>query len=64
MSQSEQILGHMERGLSITALQALREYGCLRLAGRIHDLRQAGHPIKSELVRDQTSRKSYARYSL
>lgn len=33
---------HLLNGGSITALEALREYGCYRLASRISDLRQEG----------------------
>ena len=34
------------RGGSITALEALRDFGCYRLASRISDLRNEGFKIK------------------
>lgn len=50
-SQSEQILHYMQthkRG--ITQLKALERFGCLRLSGRIHDLRSAGYPIMTNII--------------
>jgi hypothetical protein len=50
MNQNQQILNHLRNGKSITPLEALNEYGCLRLGARIHDLKRAGHNIASESV--------------
>lgn len=50
MSHSEMILRHMERFGSVTALEAMQEYGIMRLGARIWDLRHEGHDITSELV--------------
>nr|WP_294525791.1 helix-turn-helix domain-containing protein [uncultured Rhodopila sp.] len=47
VTQSAAILRHLRRNPSITPLDALRHYGCLRLGARIWDLRQAGHRIGS-----------------
>lgn len=44
MSQNNQILNHLQNA-PITSLEALKMYGCLRLAGRIYDLKQKGHNI-------------------
>jgi len=41
-SQNTLILGHLARGRSLTPLQALRLFDCLRLGGRIHELRERG----------------------
>ena len=67
MTQCETILRHMEDCGSITSLEAMQEYGIMRLASRITDLKKAGYPIRREMV----SRKnrygetvSFARYSL
>ena len=55
-------------GGSITALEALREFGCYRLASRISDLRQEGLSINKTMeesvskVTGKTVR--FARYSL
>lgn len=50
MTQNDAILRHLKRGRTITPLQALHEYGCFRLSGRIYDLRQEGHNIHMQLV--------------
>ena len=67
MRQTEQILHHMERYGSITALEAMQEYGCMRLGARVWDLRQDGHRILREMVEGRnrfgdTTR--FARYRL
>lgn len=63
-SQTDQILTHLQSGGSITPLEALERFGCLRLGARILDLRNAGHCISSELVNNQYTGKRYARYTL
>ena len=50
MTQCERILRHMQDYGSITSLEAVNEYGILRLASRICDLKDAGFPIKAEKV--------------
>lgn len=50
MTQSEIILKHIEKYGSITSLEAMQEYGIMRLAYTIADLRKAGIPIKQEMV--------------
>ena len=66
MTQCEKILRYMELHGSITARQALNECGCMRLAARIHDLREQGHDIHMELVKVRTRQGStyVARYKL
>lgn len=62
-SQNEQIKAHLESGKTITALEALQKFGCLRLSGRIYDLsHDYGMPISSRMVR--RSGKVVAEYSL
>ena len=51
MSQNEKILKFMKTHKNgITPLQAMDHFGCMRLSGRIHDLRARGYKISSELV--------------
>lgn len=45
-TQNSAILAALKSGRSIIPLDALSEFGCLRLAARICDLRSAGHPIE------------------
>ena len=62
-SQNAMILEWMDKGNTITSLQALDMFGCLRLASRIFDLRERGHNIKKEKV-TLPSGKMVTRYSL
>lgn len=67
MTQCETILRHMEECGSITSWEAMQEYGIMRLASRITDLKRAGIPIKREMVTQKNRHGesiSYARYSL
>ena len=61
MSQTNDILAYM-RKKPITPLDALKKFGCLRLAARINDLRDAGHFVKTDIV--SKNGKKFARYSL
>lgn len=49
-SQCARILAHLKAGNSLTALGALDEFGCNRLAARIRDLRDDGHDIQKQTV--------------
>ena len=51
MTQTEKILRHMERFGSITPIEALQEYGCMRLASRISDIKRSGIPVHREIVK-------------
>jgi len=62
MCQAGEILVHMLKGESITPLQALRKFSCMRLSARILDLRRLGYEIKAELVK--RGKKHYCRYSI
>lgn len=42
MTQNEMILDHLRTYGKITPLSALEQYGCMRLAARIADLREQG----------------------
>lgn len=48
MTQTDQVLRHLKRKKSLSSLTALTEYGIMRLASRIHDLKRAGVKIKRE----------------
>lgn len=63
-SQASRILEYMRAGNSITPLDALRLFGCMRLGARIYDLKQRGHVINTLIVKDDLSGSRYARYSL
>lgn len=62
MSQTQQILKHLRHD-PIGPLGALKRFGVLRLSGRILELRQAGHKIKTEMVTTMKG-KRVAKYTL
>ena len=67
-TQCDKILKHMKtHKKGITTAQAYERYGCMRLSGRIFDLRRKGYSIKSEkiAVRDRDGETKYvAQYTL
>ncbi len=63
MTQNDIVLAHLRTSGPITPLQALREYGIMRLGARIYDLRRQGVPITQKLVKGKR-RKHYAEYRL
>lgn len=63
-TQAERILAYMrEHPEGITAMTALQDLGCFRLAARIYDLRREGHQITEETHTTDTG-KHVARYRL
>lgn len=66
-AQSKQILDYMRSNGSITPMEALNLFGCMRHGARIYDLKAAGHNIITimtigEKASGRPSR--YARYIL
>lgn len=45
MKQCDRILRHLQDHGTITQAQAMAEYGCMRFAARIADLKARGHHI-------------------
>lgn len=67
MTQSERIVRHLEAFGSITSLEAMRDYGIMRLASRVSDLKKDGLPVRTEFVRGENrfgEPTCYARYHL
>ena len=67
MTQAEMVLRYMEDCGSITPLDALREFGCMRLGARIYDLKRRGHEIEKDTVTAKNrygKNVSFARYRL
>lgn len=62
MSQTRQILEHLEAGNAITPIDALSLFGCFRLGARIFQLRELGYNIitKEKVING----KHFAEYSL
>lgn len=59
-SQRRAILVHMLNGASITAKQADVNFGCMRLASRVHELRKQGHNVLDRWV--YNGKKRYKEY--
>lgn len=49
-TQCAQIRNWLLQGNKLTSLEALTMFGCLRLASRIHDLRERGLAIHTERI--------------
>lgn len=67
MTQSERIVRHLEAFGSITSLEAMSDYGIMRLASRISDLKKDGLQVRTEFVRGKNrfgESTCYARYIL
>lgn len=65
--QTDKILRHMRLHGSITPIDALQSYGCMRLAARIADLRSQGIMITSKVetgLNRDGQRVKYTRYSI
>jgi hypothetical protein len=62
MSQCTEILKYLQSGRKVTPLMALGRWGCFRLAGRILELRDRGHTIRTDIV--EVGRKRIATYAL
>ena len=67
MTQCEKILQYIEENGSITPLDALREFGCMRLASRMCDIKKMGYAVEKEM---ETAKNGdgepvyYARYTI
>lgn len=53
MTQTEKIRNYMEKYGGITPLEAMREFGCMRLAARISEMVKAGEKITKTTVTDK-----------
>ena len=66
MSDKERVLQHLKEYRTITPMDAIQLYGCLRLSARIWELKHEGHDITTEIVYDKDRFGEpchYARYS-
>ena len=67
MTQKEKVLRHLRDYGSLTQLEALAEYGIMRLGARVWDLRKMGYDITSEIIEGRNrygETVHYARYSM
>ena len=62
-SQYDKILEWLQQGHKLTPLDALHNFGCLRLGARIWEMKKNGISVQTELVK-LPSGKHVARYWL
>ncbi len=64
-SQNARILDYLSKGYSITPLEALDLFGCMRLTSRMHDLRSFyGITFEEEWIKNRRTKKHYKAFSL
>lgn len=63
MTQCEKILDYMLSNGSITPLDAMKEFGCMRLASRITDLKAQGYDIMSKMESNKNRYGDTVRYA-
>lgn len=63
-TQCEKIIRYMTENGAITPLDALREFGCMRLASRISDLRKAGYVIHKEMATAKNKQGESVRFAV
>lgn len=56
MTQNNMIAEWLTKGYSLTSLDALRMFGCMRLASRICDLRERGLEINTCRIKTETGK--------
>jgi hypothetical protein len=61
-TQNDLIEAHLRAGRTITPIEALNNYGCFRLSGRIYDLKKKGLDIGKNTI--SNGKKQYAEYYL
>ena len=64
LTQCERIIRHLNDHGSITSLEAMSEYGIMRLASRINDLKCMGYPIHSERMTGKNRYNETTSYSV
>ena len=67
LTQCERILKYIEEQGSISQLEALETFGCMRLASRMCDIKKMGYNVTKRMEKKKNSYGepiSYARYSL
>jgi hypothetical protein len=62
INAKKEILKYLESGNSITPLEALKLFRCMRLGARINEYRKEGYDIKTKIIESEGKR--YARYTL
>ena len=65
-SQSKAIRQHLVAGKTLTPIEALKLFGCLRLSGRVHDIRNGRHVkilnVQKKIIEVGKAKKRVAQY--
>jgi len=67
LTQKDRIIRHLKDKGTITALEAMKEYGIMRLTSRVSELKDEGYLIRSEFVSSKNRYDepvSFSKYSL
>ncbi len=67
MTQCERILQYIKETGSITQMEALREFGCMRLASRMCDIKKKGYAVTKTMEKAKNRYGepiTYARYHI
>ena len=67
LTQKERIIRHLKDKESITSLEAMQEYGIMRLTSRVCELKDEGYKIRSEFVSSKNRYNepvSFSKYTL
>lgn len=62
-THEKMILQYMRKHGSITAMDAIRDFGCMRLASRISDLRWDGYNIETVMESGKNRQGETVRYA-
>lgn len=67
LTQCDRIIQYIEETGSITQMDALREFGCMRLASRMCDIKKMGYAVEKRMEKAKNrygEPVSYARYTI
>lgn len=67
LTQKDRIIRHLKDKESITSLEAMQEYGIMRLTSRVCELKDEGYKIRSEFVSSKNRYNepvSFSKYTL
>ena len=62
MTQTKEILAALKSGRRLTQYEALTEFGCMRLAARIADIRGMGINVETDTITVGRKKKKVALY--
>ena len=63
-THEKMILDYMRKHGSITAMDAIRDFGCMRLASRVSDLRWDGYNIETVMEVGKNRQGETVRYAM